>query len=1008
MSWQITLFIYVGPILLMNSGTLKGCPSECSCEDSDGKLYVDCSHGGLSEIPPNIPSDTTRLVLEHNDLTRIPEHAFMDLYGLVYINLGWNAINDISPNAFSGVASLTELILHSNGLTSLSETVFNELPNLKKLNISYNSLTSLPSEIFHNLTDLTTLDLSYNNLQSLNSSSFHNLTALEFLLLAENPWSCDCHMEAFKRWIHNNTQLRQQQVPYMGQLLTGNGLIPDTMKVSAIAKMPRLTDKKAVRLLGSMDYLSRVMPNLSKVCEPLPQTPEKNVEFMWESHQAEAFTTSAPLFQYHHIKMSWQITLFIYVVPILLMNSGTLKGCPSECSCEDSDGELHVDCSHGDMSEIPSNIPSDTTRLVLEHNDLTTVPEHAFIELYALVHINLGWNEITEISPSAFAGVTRLTELLLHRNRLTSLPETVFKELPNLGKLDISYNSLTSLPSEIFHNLTDLTTLDLSYNNLQSLNTSIFNRLYNLLELRLHTNDITFLPSSIFHALTKLIYLSVSYNELTSLSTTHFSTLTSLRSLQLYNNKLTALPRDIFKPLTELTSLHIGSNQLHSLTIHNLTQLVTLHASHNRFTDISFQQELTENAVNIFGLPNLRYLYLQNNDITHVHGTIDIFSGINSLMLGFNKLTFLPRLPSGLRHLYLENNKFAHLPDTIQSLSNLHRLTLNSNELKHLPNFHNLTALQVLKLSGNPWSCDCHMTAFKRWIHNNTQVDTQLICQYPIEYTGTNIVNLTVSDLQCLPPKFNSPFEWVYVGIGESITLTVNVNVPLPHIQWIPPSGIVIGTERDSVVRLESDGSLFIPSVQNDLVGSYVCIANYDKDQAVAVRYLQIRSPPRATTTYATGLPPTTYIPETTSENTSRNILFTINTRTKDAHETAPTKQDYLPTYVGYVASFIMGSVIGTVTIVFILCCRRHRGRKQNTTPESTEVNIDLPSRNNLNDDPNLHYADLSNVDSNIYQQLTTINNVTGGYVNSEMLATQVVPQEDGEHTENIYHSVDA
>nr|XP_006824088.1 PREDICTED: protein slit-like [Saccoglossus kowalevskii] len=200
--------------------------------------------------------------------------------------------------------------------------------------------------------------------------------------------------------------------------------------------------------------------------------------------------------------MSWQITLFIYVVPILLMNSGTLKGCPSECSCEDTDGELNVDCSHGGLSGIPSNIPSDTTRLSIKYNDLTTIPEHAFIELYRLVYINLGWNGITEISSSAFAGITSLTELILHSNELTSLPETVFKELPNLKKLNISHNSLTSLPSEIFHNLTDLTRLDLSYNNLQSLNSSLFNRLYNLVGLYLYGNEITFLPSMIFHSLT--------------------------------------------------------------------------------------------------------------------------------------------------------------------------------------------------------------------------------------------------------------------------------------------------------------------------------------------------------------------------------------------------------------------------------------------------------------------------------------------------------------------------
>uniref|UniRef100_A0ABM0MWJ6 Leucine-rich repeat-containing G-protein coupled receptor 5-like n=1 Tax=Saccoglossus kowalevskii TaxID=10224 RepID=A0ABM0MWJ6_SACKO len=593
MSWQITLFIYVMPIILMNSGRLKGCPSECICEDSDGELHVDCSHGGLSEIPSNIPSNTTKLVLDSNELTSLPE------------------------------------------------TVFKELPNLKQLNISHNSLTSLPDGIFHNLTDLTTLDLSYNNLQSLNSSLFDGLYNLHVLRLYDND----------------------------------------------ITFLPSTT----FHSLTKLSFL--------------------NVRD-------------------HHNKMSWQITLFIYVVPILLMNSGTLKGCPFECSCEDNDGELHVDCSHGGLSEIPSNISSDTTRLVLEYNDLITIPEHAFIDLHGLVYINLGWNGITEISAKAFVDVSNLTELKLHRNGLTSLPETVFDELPNLKKLDISYNSLTFLPSEIFHNLTDLTELDLSYNNLQSLNSTLFDGLNNLLELRLYGNDLTFLPTSI-----KVTYLNFGYNE------------------------------------------------------------------------------------------------------------------------------------------------FSQFPDTIQRLSNLRYLYLYGNEIKHLPNFHNFTKLQMLKLSDNPWSCDCHMEAFKRWIHNNTQVDTQLICQFPIEYTGTDIVNLAVSDLQCVPPKFNNSFEYVYVEVNEPVTLTVDVNgVPLPHIQWIPPNGIVIGTAVDSVVRLEPDGSIFITSVQKDLVGPYVCIANNDKGHDGAVRYLQIRSLPLATTTYSTTLTTTSYMTEATNKSASSGVISTTDT----------------------------------------------------------------------------------------------------------------------------------
>ena len=56
----------------------------------------------------------------------------------------------------------------------------------------------------------------------------------------------------------------------MGQLLTCEGLKPDPMKVAAIVDMPGPNYKKAVhRILECANYMSRFMPKLSDVCEPL-------------------------------------------------------------------------------------------------------------------------------------------------------------------------------------------------------------------------------------------------------------------------------------------------------------------------------------------------------------------------------------------------------------------------------------------------------------------------------------------------------------------------------------------------------------------------------------------------------------------------------------------------------------------------------------------------------------------------------------------------------------------
>ena len=103
-------------------------------------------------------------------------------------------------------------------------------------------------------------------------------------------------------------RLRLVQVTYMGHSFTSEGLRPDPMKVEAIVSMPRPDGKRAVqRLLGFVNYLSRFMPIISEVSEPLRKLTVKNALFVWESQQEEAFQTirimisSTPELKYYDV-----------------------------------------------------------------------------------------------------------------------------------------------------------------------------------------------------------------------------------------------------------------------------------------------------------------------------------------------------------------------------------------------------------------------------------------------------------------------------------------------------------------------------------------------------------------------------------------------------------------------------------------------------------------------------------------------------------------------------------
>uniref|UniRef100_A0ABM0MTL8 Leucine-rich repeat, immunoglobulin-like domain and transmembrane domain-containing protein 2-like n=1 Tax=Saccoglossus kowalevskii TaxID=10224 RepID=A0ABM0MTL8_SACKO len=425
----------------------------------------------------------------------------------------------------------------------------------------------------------------------------------------------------------------------------------------------------------------------------------------------------------------------------------------------------------------------------------------------------------------------------------------------------------------------------------------------------------------------------------------------------------------------------------------------------NRFTDITVTQDIAEIGLNIFGLPNLYHLVLNNNDIVHIPRQVKDFPNLRSINIDSNNITHLSELPPGLQYLYLRKNKFSHLPDSIMSLSNLGYLYVDNNELHHLPSFQHLTQLEILGLSGNPWSCDCQMEEFMKWIYTNTDINVQLICQYPINYTGMSITDLTLPDLQCFEPYVINTFKSVYVGLNDSVTLTVNVNgAPPPHIQWFTPKGIHVDTESNSRYRLEPDGSLFISSTQDEQAGMFVCIADNWKGVATAVRFLEIHTPPRTMTPSAQTF---SIYPYTEMTRTPMEYNQTISTKIYLPEITNTIRSNNVLS-TGYIVSFIIGLVVGILTIVLILCILRQFCCKRSKPLKTPEENIDLSTVARTEDESHPQYTDLNNEECNTCQQLTTTNNMTGQYANANMLVTHVINKNDGEHMENIYDSLDA
>ena len=94
----------------------------------------------------------------------------------------------------------------------------------------------------------------------------------------------------------------QSQVPFLGQVVNESGITPDPSKVAAIQNVRAPTGVGEVRrFLGTINQMSKFVPNLSDVTKPLRELLVKDNQWVWGPPQQKAFDqvkqmlTTAPI-----------------------------------------------------------------------------------------------------------------------------------------------------------------------------------------------------------------------------------------------------------------------------------------------------------------------------------------------------------------------------------------------------------------------------------------------------------------------------------------------------------------------------------------------------------------------------------------------------------------------------------------------------------------------------------------------------------------------------------------
>uniref|UniRef100_A0A8C3CP65 Leucine rich repeats and immunoglobulin like domains 1 n=1 Tax=Cairina moschata TaxID=8855 RepID=A0A8C3CP65_CAIMO len=376
--------------------------------------------------------------------------------------------------------------------------------------------------------------------------------------------------------------------------------------------------------------------------------------------------------------------------------------CPGGCSC---DAEL-LGCGGLALPEVPRDLPRWPRHVNLSYNKLTEIDPSAFAELLNLQEVRLNNNELTTI-PSLGPASSSVRALHLHHNRIRSIEASQLKPYVTLETLDLSFNDITEIRNGCFPQGLHIKELYLGSNRISTLEPGAFDSLSrSLLTLRLSKNRITQLPVKAFR-LPRLIQLELNRNRIRLIEGLTFQGLDSLEVLKLQRNNISKLTDGAFWGLAKMQVLHLEYNSLtevNSGSLYGLSSLHQLHLSNNSISRInpdgwSFCQKLHE-------------LILSYNNLTRLdEGSLADLGGLHVLRLSHNSINHIAEGAfkglKNLRVLELDHNDISGtIEDTngaFTGLENLSKLTLFGNKIKSVAKkaFSGLEALEHLNLGDN-------------------------------------------------------------------------------------------------------------------------------------------------------------------------------------------------------------------------------------------------------------------------------------------------------------------
>nr|AFK76496.1 toll-like receptor 22l [Gadus morhua] len=720
-----------------------------------------CQKNSLNVFPKDIPERVRSIELSRNNISTLYKTDLKNLPNLLRLDLTRNRISKIESSTFVVQISLKVLTLNNNRLCKLQEGMFDGLVNLIELYLTSNQIQTVAPASFKSLSKLTILDLGHNKLRHLTNVFLQHTPLLQNLYIPAN------NISTFNSW-----ELSNKSTELVTLDLSQNELMYFRLTAGIFPKLKRLFLEDGIKNgivweVNDTSYLRNVVRlDVSGVRSSLHGLQEV----------LKTFNSSSSL---RHLQLNQ-------------INNGLRD-------------LINISCKFSKLSYFE-----------IRNNSIKVIRSDLLHDCTYLKLLNLGMNEITEISNNSFQSLRLLNTLILKSNCLTSVPYAVRKT--QISKLDLSHNKINILGCDDFANMTRLSVIYLSNNPLLALKDCVFKDLVNLNRLKLQNSSIHQLNGTFKKNKQNLKTLSLINNKLTVLDHGEFEALKSLQTLSLKGNKLKQLKDRTFFGLSRLTHLNLESNKISEITngtFGDLKALKTLNLKNNQIKYASVEpilyppfaelsqldtldisgQSRSHKRLNfpqnfLQGLTNLSILYIHGNHLTSMHpNTFNYTPNLNVLVMSDNFLTdihnnlFSPT--QKLKGLYISMTMLRSLDFLLHAnLTELEMLLVAYNTFSVIrePVMLSLPALTYLDMQGNGFTCNCDNAWFLQWVITNEQ--TQVFaaysyeCSYPPNLKGRKLLQVDVRS--CIVDM-----DFIcYISTACTVIMTLAVSFTHHFLQW--------------------------------------------------------------------------------------------------------------------------------------------------------------------------------------------------------------------------------